>query len=79
MVGIHSLAIFLFESFIGSLCGESVEGKLDASGIISISTIDALDGRVRGEGVSSTILVLLIDAHHLEGQTTYVHVLSNEA
>ena len=55
-----------------------MEGELDAACIVSIGTEDALDGRVRREGVRASVLLFLIDAHHLEGERPYVHKLSDE-
>ena len=78
VVGIDALTIALLKIFVGLLRRQTVEGKLDAPCIIRVRTIDALDGRIGGEGISAPVLVLLIDAHHLEGKTTHVDILADE-
>ena len=77
VVGVQPLPVFLLESLIGLLGGQSVEGELYTPGVVGIGTEDALDGGVGREGIGPTVLVLLVDTHHLEGEVAHIHILSD--
>ena len=49
MLGIQAATVAVFETLVSLLCRQSVEGELDASSVIGLGTIDALDGRIAAE------------------------------
>ena len=70
-------------NYVGFIGGSAVAGSVtiscvgneadvtatgvNAAGIIGVGAVDALNGRVRREGVGAPVLLLLVDAYHLEG------------
>ena len=78
VVGIKTLTIGLLEVLVGLLRRQSVEGKLDAPCIVGSGTVDALDGRITGEDIGPSVLLLLVDTHHLEGEITQLHEAADE-
>ena len=76
---VQPLPVVGLELLVGLLRGQAVEGELYASGVVGAGAVDALDGGVAAEGVGAPVLVLLVDAHHLEGQAAQVDVSAYEA
>ena len=76
MVGIESFAVVFLKGIVGCLSGQSMEGKLDTSGIRILRTVDRLDGRIRGVSTGASILVVLIDTYHLKSEVAHVDILS---
>ena len=46
MGDVQAGTVVVLEGLVGGLCRQSVEGELDAAGIIGVGAVNALDGRV---------------------------------
>ena len=53
-----------------------MEGELNISQTVAVGTIDILDGRIRGVGITLAFATILIDANHLEGEITHFDMLA---
>ena len=79
MLSVQTVTVVLLKRLVGLLRRQAVESKLYAASIVSIGTIDALDGRVAAEYVGTTILILLIDTYYLEGEVAHIYEVADAA
>ena len=72
MLSIQSATVVLFKLFVGLFGVQPVKGEFNTSRIIGIRTVDGLDGRIRRKDIGPSVLLFLVDAHHLKGKVAHI-------
>ena len=78
MIGIQACAVFALKLLVGLLSGQAVKRKLYITHFVALVEHRAQRG-VGRKGIASRVLRFLIDAHHAEGETAHLDILSDKA